>query len=84
MDTISTRDNFIFSLDKLFPSVFAFSVSSVPISLLRISALFSPPAVGSLQGAENDVYCLKNRGRRYQRKDVFLLPDAESDTAGIL
>ena len=27
---------------------------------LRKQSLFSPPAVGSLQGAENDVYCLKN------------------------
>lgn len=36
------------------------------------------------RGAENDVYCLKNGGRRYQRKDFFLLPDVKRDTAGIL
>ena len=29
---------------------------------MRKQALFLPPAVGSLQKAENDVYCHKNRG----------------------
>ena len=33
---------------------------------MRKQALFSLPAVGSLQKAENDVHCHKNRGRRYQ------------------
>lgn len=47
-------------------------------------ALFLPPAVGSLQKVENDVPCYKNQGRRYQRKNLFLLPDVKSDTAGIL
>ena len=34
------------------------------MNFLRKQALFSPPAVGSLQKAENDVPCYKNRGRR--------------------
>ncbi len=49
---------------------------------LEETGAFSPPAVGSLQKAENDVSCHKNRGRRYQGKDFFLLSDAESDTTG--
>ncbi len=38
---------------------------------LRKQSLFSPPAVGSLQGAENDVYCLKNWGAALS-KERFL------------
>ncbi len=51
---------------------------------LEETGAFSPPAVGSLQKAENDVSCHKNRGRRDKRKNFFLLPDAESGAAGIL
>lgn len=51
---------------------------------LEEASAFSPPAVGSLQKAENDVPCHKNRGRRHKGKDFFLLPDAEGNAAGIL
>ena len=51
---------------------------------LEEAALFSLPAVGSLQKAENDVHCHKNRGRRHQGKNFFLLPDVKRNAAGIL
>ena len=54
------------------------------MNFLRKQAFFSLPAVGSLQKAKNDVSCYKNREQRDKRKDFFLLPDAESDAAGIL
>lgn len=49
---------------------------------MRKQEFFSPPAVGSLQKAGNDVYCLKNRRRRDKGKDFFLRPDAESHGQG--
>ena len=51
---------------------------------LAEEVLFLPSAVGSLQKAENDVHCHKDRGRHHQGKNFFLLPDTESNPAGIL
>lgn len=54
------------------------------MSSWRKQALFSPPAVGSLQEQKNDVHRHKDERRQHQGEAFVLLPDAGGKPSRLL